>query len=85
MAYSSRPAARRARDAWDYFTERHPPGRRDVDLCYSPNCDGYGPGWVWTLGSLEGDTFHWKGGSSIVHDAPVANIRSWADSRRASR
>lgn len=58
--------------------DRHPYLRRtkrSLELCYSPNVDGDGPGWVMWVGSLESDTMHWRGGAGIIHTALCGNIR----------
>ena len=73
--YTSRPNQKAARRAWDYFAKKHPAGRRTVTLGYSPNVDGYGPGWIWQLGSLEIDTLHWKGGDMLLFNALCGSIR----------
>lgn len=84
MTYTERPKQRAARDAWDYFMSVHPAKTRSIELFYSPNISGYGPGWIWQLGHLEEDTLHWKGGDSLIFDALSSNIRAAAIRSRAA-
>lgn len=75
--YTHEPTQRKARQAWRYFQAKHPAGRREAKLFYGAKVDGYGPGWVWELGSLPEDMFHWKGGDSLVYSATASGIDAW--------
>ncbi len=82
--YTSRPKPRQARLAWDYFMDRDPAlktTKRTLELFYSPNIQGDGPGWVLEIGHLEADTLHWKGGEDISHTVLSGNLQSWAARR----
>lgn len=76
--YSQRPIQRAARRAWDHFMDKHSylrATKRALELGYSPNVDGYGPGWILHAGSLAEDTLHWKGGKGIFYTVLCGNIK----------
>lgn len=72
--YHERPRQRMARKAWDYFMKHHPTKIRRIELGYTPNYHGDGPGWIWDLGHIESDTLHWHGSESITFFASKFTI-----------
>jgi hypothetical protein len=74
MIYTTRPKQRIARKAWDYFVKKQPPGKRGVELAYSPNIYGDGPGWIYQLDHTENDLNHWHGSEDIIFTILSSNL-----------